>query len=286
MSHGGGTTFRGGNEVFRGGTVNSAPRIESRPFNGSREAFGRDFANREHHGDFDHHHGDFDRDRNWWWGGWGWGYPWWDYGYYGYAYPYYSSGDAYGDYTNAVPYTSAYPSVDPSAAAPMTTDYYSQGIAAFQQGGYRGALRLAGHASVDNPRDPSVHFLMSLAMFAQGDYRGAAMEAHAVANLGKIPDWNTLFQFYGNVDTYTTQLRALEEFVSENPSSPEGRFLLGFQYLIEGHRDAAQSQLLQAVNLAPQDRVAAELLTQAGGKVPENIIRQQQSQPATTPPKM
>jgi thioredoxin-like negative regulator of GroEL len=130
------------------------------------------------------------------------------------------------------------------------------------------------HAAVDEPRDAKVHLLMSLGMFATGEYRGAAMEAHAAAALGKVPDWPALFEIYGDADIYTKQLRALEKFVSEKPSSAEGRFLLGFQYLMEGHRDAAQNELLLGLKVAPRDRIAAQLLKDAGGTVPEDIAKQ------------
>jgi hypothetical protein len=68
-------------------------------------------------------------------------------------------------------------------------------------------------------------------------------------------------------------LRALEKFVRENPRAPEGRFLLGFHYLIAGHRDAAAKELLEAVKLTPKDQLAARLLTQAGGTVPPGIVQ-------------
>ena len=115
-----------------------------------------------------------------------------------------------------------------------------------------------------------------LGMFAVGQYRGAAMEAHAVAALGKMPDWPTVYALYGDVDTYTRQLRALETFATKSPSAPEGRFLLGFQYAVAGpQRAGRQSEFLAALKAIPQDRVAAELLTKEGGTVPAEIARLQ-----------
>ena len=84
----------------------------------------------------------------------------------------------------------------------------------------------------------------------------------------KCPTGPNFMGFYGNVDTYTRQLRALERFVAKTPSADEGRFLLGFQYAMLGHQAAARSQFLAALRLAPQDRLAAELLTRQGGTVP------------------
>ena len=57
--------------------------------------------------------------------------------------------------------------------------------------------------------------MLMLGMFAMHEYRGAAMEAHAVAALGPIPDWPTLYGIYGKVEPYTEQLRALEKFAEE-----------------------------------------------------------------------
>ena len=101
-------------------------------------------------------------------------------------------------------------------------------------------MRLASHAAIDQPRNQNVHLLLMLGLFALGQYRPAAMEAHAVASLGKLPDWPTVYAIYGNVDTYTRQLRALEKFSIKNPSAVEGRFLLGVQYAIDGHKGPAQ----------------------------------------------
>ena len=53
---------------------------------------------------------------------------------------------------------------------------------------------------------------VELGFFALGKYRPAAMEAHAVASLGKMPDWPMVYAIYRNVDPYTKQLRALEHF--------------------------------------------------------------------------
>ncbi len=122
-----------------------------------------------------------------------------------------------------------------------------------------------------------------LGLFAIGEYRGAAMEAHAVASLGKTPDWPKLYSFYGKVDPYTDQLRALEKYVAKNPAAPEGRFLLGFQYLMAGHRDAAKDEFLHALKLAPKDKLAAQLLTQVGGTVPADIAPQLAPPPPPKP---
>jgi tetratricopeptide (TPR) repeat protein len=186
----------------------------------------------------------------------------------------------YADYGyDAAPYTAAYPPAEPGgAAAPPAngdvTDFYGQALAAFQQGDYRNAVRLAGHASIDDPRNPDVHVLLMQGLLAVGEYRGAAMEAHAVVSLGKAPDWAKLYGLYGALEPYTEQLRALEKYVRDKPTAPEGPFLLGFQYLMDGHPEAAQGEFLKALKLTPKDRLAARLLKEVGGTVPEEIVKQ------------
>jgi tetratricopeptide (TPR) repeat protein len=164
-------------------------------------------------------------------------------------------------------------------------DFHGRAQAAFAQGDYRKATYLAAHAAVDEPRNPKVHLLYSLGMFAVGEYRGAAMESHAVVAIGKTPDWPTVYEFYGNVEPYTTQFRKLEKYVLANPSSPEGRFLLGFHYLMTGHLNVAKDELLKALKLAPRDRLAAQLLKESGGTVPPEIAKQLSALPPPVKPK-
>ena len=128
-------------------------------------------------------------------------------------------------------------------------DFHGRAKTEFSQGEYRKATYFAAHATVNEPRDPKTHLLYSLGLFALGEYRGAAVESHAVMSLGKLPDWNTVYAFYGNVEPYTNQLSALEKYARGRPQSPEARFLLGFHYLMSGHADEAKDELLAALKL-------------------------------------
>ncbi len=203
-----------------------------------------------------------------------------DYGSYGYgpgASYYYDYGPSVSNYYDYGPgagydvatYSPANPAVyvTPSDATSDQTastgeDYATQALDAFRSGDYRDALRWASHAAVEMPQDARAHELMSLCLFALKDYRGAAMEAHAALTLGPVIDWPTLYAFYGNVDTYTGQLRALGAFVTDNPKAPEGRFLLAYHFLMTGHKDAAKKELTEVLALAPGDKLAEELLKQ------------------------
>ena len=146
--------------------------------------------------------------------------------------------------------------------ASLGEQYAEQAREAFRDGDYRNALRLAGHSAVEMPRDAAVHELMSLALFALKDYRSAALEAHAALALGPPIDWPTLYAYYGNAETYTGQLRALETFVRDNPKKPEGHFLLGYQYTMMGSKDAAKRELAETVAITPADKLAEHLMKQ------------------------
>ena len=218
--------------------------------------------------------------------GYGYGYPYYDYGGPSTYYAVYYNGDngqppvngpqavdpgaAVGPDANAAPQAGGGAAAvadgnDADANANAGAEYFVQAEAAFQEGRYHDALRLANHAAVESPRNPKAHELMSLSMFALADYRGAAIEAHAAIALGPIADWATVFGYYGDQVKYTTQLRALEKYSHENPKSAEARFLRAYHYLMIGQVAAAKEQLAEAVKLTPNDKLAAELLKKYNG---------------------
>ena len=65
---------------------------------------------------------------------------------------------------------------------------------------------------------------------------------------------------YPNVDGYTEQLRALEQYAKANPAATEARFLLAENYLTCGYTDAAATQFKEVVRLNPKDLLSAQLL--------------------------
>ncbi len=152
--------------------------------------------------------------------------------------------------------------------------FFGQAEEAFQSGKYKDAVRLANHAAVESPNNPKAPELMSLGLFASQEYRGAAIQAHAALALGPPADWATLFGYYGELAPYTKQLRALEKYSDDNSKAPEAHFLLGYHYLMTGYKAPALKEFSEVVKLAPQDKLAAELVKQLGGDV----------KPAETPP--
>ena len=118
------------------------------------------------------------------------------------------------------------------------------------------------------------------------------------------PGWNwaTMVGLYPDVDTYTNQLRALEAYVRSNPNSAPGQFLLGYHYLIQGHKENAGSQFEKVAQLQPQDQLSAGLRqgaeegvraagrdergrrgTQPAGAAPAATAAAAQAQPAANP---
>ena len=112
------------------------------------------------------------------------------------------------------------------------------------------------------PNDATLHEFRALVLFAVGKYDLAAGPLYAVLSVGPGWDWTTMAGLYPNIDVYTGQLRKLEAFVTANPSSTAGRFVLAYHYLTQGHIDDAVAQLKEVVALAPQDTLSAQLVKQ------------------------
>ena len=73
-------------------------------------------------------------------------------------------------------------------------------------------------------------------------------------------NWQTLTQFYPDVDTYTRQLRALEVAAKDNPSSADDRFVLAYHYLVMGYNEDAAKRFEQVHALVPDDQLTTQLL--------------------------
>jgi hypothetical protein len=69
-----------------------------------------------------------------------------------------------------------------------------------------------------------------------------------------------LIGLYPDVETYTRQLRALEDRCNRNPKAAAPRFVLAYHYLVTVHKDEAVARLKQVLDLEPGDRVAGRLL--------------------------
>jgi tetratricopeptide (TPR) repeat protein len=184
-------------------------------------------------------------------------------GYMPYANPYYYGATA----AAAAPYDYAQP-IDTTAAPAETavTDpalaLFDAGRASFKEGNYTDALQKTDQALSKLPNDTTLHEFRGLCLFALGRYDEAASTLYAVLAVGPGWDWTTLVGLYPNVEVYTTQLRALEEYCTIHVDSAAGRFVLAYHYLTQGHTEAAVDALKGIVRLKPGDSLSAKLLRQ------------------------
>ncbi len=109
--------------------------------------------------------------------------------------------------------------------------------------------------------------------FAEGDYRAAAAEAHALASISGVPSWDQIYGLYGDVDRYASNLRSLEDFAKQHPKDTDAHFLLGMLYLATGYRAEAEEHLATVADLMPHDKIAQNLLSEAGGRNSETASR-------------
>jgi tetratricopeptide (TPR) repeat protein len=206
------------------------------------------------------------------WGlaGWGLGSLWYNSGYMPYYNPYYAPlpgvAGAY-NYAQPIPIASAPPADGLNAGAGLAdagNPDVDLAVAKFQANDYAGALALVDGVIRVQPADAAAHELRALILFAMQDYSQAAATIHSVLAIGPGWDWTTLSSLYPDIQIYTQQLQALENYVSLHPRQADARFLLAYHYMTEGHTDAAAGQLKAAVDLKPNDKLAADLLRMVG----------------------
>jgi uncharacterized protein (TIGR03066 family) len=153
----------------------------------------------------------------------------------------------------------------PSPEVQAGTTHMDLARVAFQQANYTEASREIDLAIKALPKDAVLHEFRALIFFATRDYKQAAGTLYAVLSAGPGWDWTTLSGMYPSTETYTGQLRALEEYVRDNPKSADARFVLAYHYLTCGHTDSARKQYEEVLKLQPRDPLSAQLLTLLGG---------------------
>jgi tetratricopeptide (TPR) repeat protein len=187
------------------------------------------------------------------------------FGYSDYSNPYYEASSRGYDYSQPVltePVEVAVEGAAPAGPPQAVLDTFDQARAAFYQGDYNKALTLTDQSLVKLPHDAVIHEFRALVLFALKRYTEAAAVINAVLAVGPGWDAKTLTGLYPDIDTYTAQLRALEAARNSSPKSPDIRFLLGYHYLTLGYANEALAEFRRALELQPNDTVAASLVAQ------------------------
>ena len=204
----------------------------------------------------------------------------WDWGYWAYSNPYCGApvvvGDTTLDYSQplvlAQSPTATTADYAPDSGTPPPSDQamaiFEIARQAFYDQDYPTALKEVDRALAILPSDAVLNEFRGLTLFAMQKYKDAAGVVYAVLSVGPGWDWATMSALYANVDIYTTQLRALEQYVRTNPNDPAAHFVLAYQYLTCGYTDAAASQLKEVVRLNPQDTLSPQLLKGLTAKEP------------------
>ncbi|MGD0654133.1 MAG: tetratricopeptide repeat protein [Thermoguttaceae bacterium] len=168
-----------------------------------------------------------------------------------------------------------------TTAADQAMQIFNTARESFTAGDYQTALSQVDSAIAKLPNDAVLHEFRGLVLFAMKRYQEAAAAVYAVLSVGPGWDWTTLSSLYPNVDVYTEQLRALEDFRRRNPKSAEAHFLLAYHYLTCGHTDAAAKEFNEVVSLNPKDQLSAQLL--ASLSTPAGAEEPKPSEPAAPP---
>jgi tetratricopeptide (TPR) repeat protein len=196
-------------------------------------------------------------------GSWAYGPSLYNMGYSQYSNPFYGSG-ASAPIAQASPYNYAQP-IDTTAAAPQQsvtdegTATFAQARDAFKAGDYAQALSLCDQALKKTPNDRTLHEFRRTVLFALKRYDEAAAALYAVLSSGPGWDWTTMSGLYPSTDVYTGQLRTLEAYSQENPSSAAARFVLGYLYTMTGANNDAVAEFEWVAKLQPSDTLAAKL---------------------------
>ncbi len=182
-----------------------------------------------------------------------------DYGSGGYTYGAQQQSDAYAPSDAAAPPPDATASADNAPVSPGA-QFFESARNAFKSNDYAQALRQIDQAIKVQSSDPTLHEFRTLVLFAQGKYRDAAAGAYAVLSAGPGWTWETVRDLYADPETYTRQLRQLEQYVRTHESASDGVFLLAYEYLVLNHVPSAIRELQKFEKLVPQDKLAPQLI--------------------------
>ena len=150
-------------------------------------------------------------------------------------------------------------SVPPAAENPEQDDStFLAAREAFKAGDFARALTLSDLALKPHPNEPVLHEFRALCLFALGRYSEASAALYVVLTAGAGWDWPTMVGLYPDIDTYTSQLRALEALVRSNPDVASRRFVLAYHYMVMDHVDNARQTFEAVARLQPNDQLAGQ----------------------------
>jgi tetratricopeptide (TPR) repeat protein len=161
------------------------------------------------------------------------------------------------DYSRPLDLTSIAPEPENAEQEDLT---FQAALDAFKAGDFARALSLNDLALKPHPNDPILHEFRALCLFALGRYDEAAGVLYVVLTAGPGWDWATMIGLYSDADTYTRQLRALEEAAGRDPAAASKRFVLAYHYLVQEHVEQARQQFEAVVKLQPKDQLAAHFV--------------------------
>ena len=150
--------------------------------------------------------------------------------------------------------------VEQTPEADQAVKLFDEGLAQFKSGDYRAALRNFDTALQKLPGDPVVHEVRAQTLFALGEYQLSAAALNSFLSSAPGMDWTTMSRLYGNVADYEVQLRLLEQSCKTHPNDPAARFVLAYQYLTIGSKDAAVNALKVVLKNQPKDFTAKRML--------------------------
>ncbi|WP_437190974.1 tetratricopeptide repeat protein [Planctomicrobium sp. SH527] len=166
------------------------------------------------------------------------------------------------------------------ASAPQSSTLGDQARKAFYNGNYDAALQAVNQALASDPHDRAISEFRSLCLFALGQYRDSAATIHSVLTTGPGWNWTTMISLYPDSSIYTSQLRSLEQYVTDHPTAADAQFLLGYHYFTAGYSDDAVIAWKSVLKLQPNDELAAELVKMYSSDA-KTAADQSQAAPAT-----
>jgi hypothetical protein len=145
------------------------------------------------------------------------------------------------------------------AVAQKASSFVAESQAAFKAQNYLLALEAANKAVAEFPGDAAVHEYRALVLFVLGKYSDSAGVLNPVLAGGPGWNWTTMVKLYDSQETYTSQLRKLEDYVDSKPKAADGHFLLGYHYMVCAYSEKAAAHFKMASELQPADTVSKQL---------------------------